>query len=77
MTYQQKFEELRRQFHEKGELLIRAEKALDSVLGWGDSRELSDFLNAKAAFDEAAGVYHDFISTVQGNKIEPSREYVP
>ncbi len=76
MTYQEKFEALRKDFHEKGNRLIDAEKALDSILGWGDSSELNEFLNAKAEFDEAAKLYHDFISNVQKNNIEPSKEYV-
>ena len=76
MTYQEKFEALRKDFHRKGNRLIDAEKALDSILGWGDSSELNEFLNAKAEFDEAAKLYHDFISNVQKNNIEPTREFV-
>jgi|GEM_PF-2459478 len=75
MTYHQKFEELRADFHLKGERLINAEKSLSSILGWGDSDELNEFLNAKAEFDEASRTYHDFISIVKDKSILPETEY--
>jgi hypothetical protein len=76
MTYQQKFEELRADFHRKGEVLINAEKGLSSILGWGDSTELNDFVNAKSDFDQSAKVYHDFIARVKEKNVNPDDQYL-
>ena len=75
MTYAERFEQLRREFHLKGERLINAEKGLSSILGWGDSSELNDFVNAKAEFDEISKEYHSFIDHVKQGNIDSATEY--
>lgn len=77
MTYKEKFEKLRAEFHLKGERLINAEKGLSSILGWGDSGELNDFINAKSEFDEISKEYHTFIDQVREGKIDVNTEYRP
>ena len=76
MTYHQKFEELRRDFHLKGERLINAEKGLSSILGWGDSDELNEFINAQKEFESSSKAYHEFISQVKQKNIAPETQYV-
>ena len=75
MTYQQKFEELRKDFVEKGEKYVKAEKLLSSILGWGDSDELNLFLNSKKAFEEADKKLHDFLSDMKEKNIPPQELY--
>ena len=75
MTYQQKFEELRKEFTQKGNRYIKAEKDLSSILGWGDSVELAEFLNAKQEFEEADKKYHEFLLEIKNNKAFPDSEY--
>ena len=75
MTYGQRFEQLRNEFHLKGERLINAEKGLSSILGWGDSDELNDFVNAKNEFDKISREYHSFIDHVKQGNIDASAEY--
>ena len=75
MTYWQKFEELRNDFAAKGDRYIVAEKKLSSILGWGDSIELTDMLEAKREFEDAAVRYHDFLSFVRENRISPDQKY--
>ena len=77
MTYKEKFEQLRAEFHLKGERLINAEKGLSSILGWGDSGELNDFINARSEFDEISKEYHSFIDIVKEGKIDVNTEYRP
>ena len=75
MTYQQKFEKLRNTFAQKSDRYIRAEKELSSIMGWGDSAELNEFLNAKKEFAEAENNYHNFLSHVRTNNILPDEEF--
>lgn len=75
MTYQDKFNELQKQFEQKSEAYIKAQKALSSILGWGDSDELSTFLNAKVEFEEADNAYHNFLTHLRDNNISPNEIY--
>lgn len=75
MTYQEKFAELQTEFALKGDTYIRAEKELSSITGWGDSMELTAFLNAKKEFEEAGNAYHNFLTYVRDNKIDPQQPY--
>ena len=75
MTNQQKFEELRGIFAQKTEKFIQAEKQLSSILGWGDSSELNDFLNSKLEFEQAGKKYHDFILKAKENNFVPEGEF--
>jgi hypothetical protein len=77
MTYGERFEQLRLEFHVKGERLINAEKGLSSILGWGDSGELNDFINAKSEFDEISREYHSFIEQVKQGNIDSATEFRP
>lgn len=69
MTYQQKLDELRKEFAEKGSKYVKAEKLLSSILGWGDSDELSQFLNAKKEFEEIDKKMHDFLLQIKEKNI--------
>ncbi len=75
MTYHQKYELLRADFKLKGERLIQAEKALTPVLGYGDSSEINDFVNADVEFDQARIAYQQFLLEVKSGNIDMSREY--
>jgi len=75
MTYQQRFEELHNIFTKESNRYIRAEKELSSIMGWGDSTELNDFLNAKKEFEEAGNNYHNFLSYVRKNNISPDEVF--
>ena len=75
MTNQQKFEELRSIFARKTEKLVQAEKQLSSILGWGDSSELNEFLNAKLEFEQAGKKYHDFILQAKEKNFLPEQEF--
>jgi hypothetical protein len=61
MTKEEKFTDLGIQFQKAGERLMKAQKDLTSFFGWGDSTELSEFLEAKREFEEISKEYHDFL----------------
>ena len=75
MTYQEKGDELRKIFTQKSENFISAEKAISSFFGWGDSTELTEFINAKMEFEVAGNEYHDFLVFVKENNISGEQEY--
>jgi len=75
MTYQEKFQELQKEFTQKSDAYIKAQKALSSILGWGDSEELNTFLNAKVEFEEADNAYHDLLNHVRTNNISPDEPF--
>ena len=76
MTYQQRFEELKKTFSETSERYVGAEKQFSSILGWGDSEELMNFLNAKSEFEAASDEYHEFLLHVREKGILPNEEFV-
>jgi hypothetical protein len=76
MTYQQRFEQLKQDFTEKSERYLQAEKQFSSILGWGDSDELMQFLNAKSAFEAADDEYHEFLLHVREKGILPDEPFV-
>jgi hypothetical protein len=75
MTYQEKFNELQQRFEQKSEAYIQAQKALSSILGWGDSDELNTFLNARVEFEEADNAYHELLNQLRSNNISPEETY--
>jgi hypothetical protein len=77
MTYGDKFRSLHRKFEFAGARLMRAQKSLDSILGWGDSTELAEFMEARREFQEIAEKHKAFLDMVRKEKIKPNQEVLP
>lgn len=75
MTYQEKYQELRKDFAEKADRFIKADKQLSSVQGWVDEDELFEFAQAKQEWQAAANTYHEFLIFAQRTGVNPDDEF--
>ncbi len=75
MTYQQKFEELRKEFAEASDKYIKADKALSEANGFADTYLIDNFANTKKAFEITGNNYHQFILSANKNKVRSEDEF--
>lgn len=71
MTYQEKYQELRQDFAEKSDRLIKADQKLGATKGFGDATDFNEFVRAKQEWQHAANRYHEFIAYAQKNNVNP------
>lgn len=72
MTYQEYFEQLRKEFAIKTDAYIKAEKKLtEESNGFIDKQTLEEFTRAKIEWQNAANSYNTFLDFAQQNEINP------
>jgi hypothetical protein len=74
MTYQQKFEELYKDFAEKSENHLKANNNLSKINGFGDKFEWDNFVKSKGDWQQAANRYHEFLANFNKIGLSPSDE---
>lgn len=72
MTFQEKFDELHKDFAKKSDEYIKADRSLSDINGFGDAQAPLDFINKKQEWQLAANNYHNFLTYFKNSGKGPS-----